>query len=76
MIEVGDMIQYKDWNRIRCDDDIGWVVHVERRERSSGSELLIYIKWLKENDTDTMWEHSLVDQDEAFTLIKGGQHAK
>jgi hypothetical protein len=72
MIEVGDMILYED----TCVDysvDIGWVVHTEKHKRSDGLANLIYIKWLVEDSTDSMWQHCL-DIHSEFTLVKGGQH--
>ncbi len=73
MIEVGDMILYKDSNR-QCNNDIGWVVHTEKHQSNDGFwSNLIVIKWLLEDSVDNMWQHSLEAHSE-FTLVKGGQH--
>tara|TARA_B100001093_G_scaffold210915_1_gene202468 strand:- start:733 stop:963 length:231 start_codon:yes stop_codon:yes gene_type:complete len=76
MIEVGDMIHYNDWNQHRAADDIGWVVYVEKHLKNDSSAYLIYVRWLNEDTTDAMWDYELIEQTEAFTLIKGEQHAK
>ena len=74
MIEVGDMILYND-TKVDYNNDIGWVVHTETHHRNGGLANLIVIKWLVEDNTDSMWQHSLEVHSE-FTLVKGGQHER
>ena len=70
-VELGDMIH---WCGVggTGDTDIGWVVHIENRASSNGLEKLVYIKWLFEDCTDHVWEHT-ISEHEYMTLIKGGQ---
>ena len=77
MIEVGDMIHYTHWNEDNTtDDDIGWVVCIEKHLREDELTSLIYINWLsEEGGTDTIWEHNLNGYDQ-FTFVKGGQHER
>ena len=74
MVEVGDMILYKD-TKVDYNTDIGWVVHTEKHQSDDGLfwSNLIVIKWLLEDSVDNMWQHSLEAHSE-FTLVKGGQN--
>ena len=67
-VELGDMIHWLH----PADTDIGWVVHIENRASSNGLEKLIYIRWLFEDCTDHIWEHTIFEHD-YMTLTKGGQ---
>ena len=69
-VELGDMIYWQE--PFSDDTDIGWVVHIENRASSNGLEKLVYIKWLFEDATDHVWEHT-ISEHEYMTLIKGGQ---
>tara|TARA_E500000305_G_C3955006_1_gene204101 strand:+ start:365 stop:589 length:225 start_codon:yes stop_codon:yes gene_type:complete len=73
MIEVGDMILYVSYSIGDCENDIGWVVHTEKHQRSDGLTNLIYIKWLLEDSVDSVWQHN-IDVHKEFVLVKGGQH--
>ena len=72
MIEVGDMILYEDSNR-QCNNDVGWVVWIEKHTMYEGNERRIYIKWLSEKDVDHIWEDRIGEYKE-FTIVKGGQN--
>ena len=73
MLEVGDMILYKDSNR-KHSNDVGWIVYAEKHRRYNGDYArMIHIKWLSEDDVDHIWEED-IGQYKEFTLVKGGQN--
>ena len=73
MIEVGDMIHYNHWSEYKDENDIGWVVYIEKHSREDGTARLIYVQWLLEDSVDSVWEHHFEGYDQ-FTIVKGGQH--
>ena len=69
LVEVGDMIYWLDDDG---ETDIGWIVFVERRKFAWSGEIenLIYVRWLFEDDTDHIWEQTIVEN-RYMTLFKG-----